>query len=69
MLRDELFPKPLITLFFRTLVIIFRFLLVAFLHFVKLVKVSFFLIVMLDLIVKASIRYLSVTVALLKLAA
>jgi hypothetical protein len=68
-LQDELFPKPLATLFFGILVIIFKFLIVAFLHVVKLAKVSFFLILMLLIIIRVSIGYLPVTVASPKLIA
>jgi len=69
MLQDELFLKRLITLSFETLDLIFKFLIVAFLHVVKLIKVSFFLILMLVVIAGGSIKCVPVTIASLKLAA
>jgi hypothetical protein len=67
MLQDELFPKPLIALSFKTLVIISKFLVIAVLNFIKLIELLIFLTPMLVVITKVSVRYLLVAVTSLKL--
>ena len=66
-LQDELFPVPLIVLFFGTLIIIFKFPTIAFLHVVKLIKVSFFLILKLVVIAEVSIKCVPVAAASVRL--
>ena len=68
-LQDELFPVPLIVLFFGTLLIIFKFPTIAFLHVVKLIKVSFFLILKLVVIAEVSIKCVPVAAASVRLVA
>ena len=68
-LQDELFPAPLIVLFFGTLIIIFKFPTIAFLHVVKLIKVSFFLILKLVVIAEVSIKFVPVAAASVRLVA
>ena len=68
-LQDELFPVPLIVLFFGTLIIIFKFPTIAFLHVVKLIKVSFFLILKLVVIAEVSIKCAPVAAASARLVA
>ena len=66
-LQDELFPVPLIVLFFGTLLIIFKFPTIAFLHVVKPIKVSFFLILKLVVIAEVSIKCVPVAAASVRL--